>query len=139
SRWSELVELSERNGSVGVAEFRARVQRVVEEDIGLVRSRTRLERALDELASLRAAARDLSVKGSTESETNDNFRKAYETLNLIQVAECLARSALVREESRGAHYRVDFPRQDDERWLANVVVRLDGDDVAWEVAPRVTV
>ena len=49
---------------------------------------------------------------------------------MLLVAEMTARSALWRTESRGSHFRADFPEQDDERWLQSIVVRQGGDGAA---------
>ena len=48
-------------------------------------------------------------------------------MNQLQVAHTMVSSALVREESRGAHFRDDFPERRDDDWLRYVVARLDGD------------
>jgi len=53
--------------------------------------------------------------------------EAWETTNLMTVASALVRAATVREETRGAHWRDDFPATDDERWRGNVDVRLSPD------------
>jgi succinate dehydrogenase/fumarate reductase flavoprotein subunit len=43
----------------------------------------------------------------------------------MSIAEIILRSAVKREESRGAHFRLDFPNQDDKKWKANIMVRKD--------------
>ena len=52
-------------------------------------------------------------------------RESFETRNLLAVANLIARSALAREESRGAHFRIDCPRRDDARFLRHSVVHAD--------------
>jgi L-aspartate oxidase len=86
---------------------RKRVRRLMWERVGILRSRASLQRALTEFeqiarAPLRAAPR-----------------------NFVTVAATIARSALWREESRGAHYRVDFPRRDDARWRVHSIIQKD--------------
>jgi len=74
-------------------------------------------------ASLAAALGELVEIG--ERLPRDGTRRALEASNLQQVAVLIARSALAREESRGAHFRTDFPQHDDGRFLRHSVVRED--------------
>lgn len=53
------------------------------------------------------------------------LREAIEAENMVTVAEMVARSALERSESRGAHYRLDYPYRDDKGWLRNIIVERD--------------
>jgi fumarate reductase (CoM/CoB) subunit A len=55
-----------------------------------------------------------------------DYALAMEHRNLLDVAEVIARAATLREESRGSHYRGDFPRRDDANWLTNILVSRDG-------------
>ena len=86
---------------------RKRVRRLMWERVGILRSRSSLERALKEFeqiasAPLRAAPR-----------------------NFVTVAAIIARAALWREESRGAHFRLDFPQRDDARWRVHSIIQSD--------------
>ena len=89
--------------------------------LGLTRDASGLRSLLRSLDDWRAAApRRLSS------------RQALETLNLVEVSRAMAASALFREESRGAHYRADFPHPDDRRFLGHTLL---GGDTA---TPRLT-
>jgi succinate dehydrogenase/fumarate reductase flavoprotein subunit len=75
---------------------------------------------------------DLQQRATSTSAPN--FRRlnlawaeALDLRNLVQVAELVTRSALARRESRGAHYRSDFPLSDDARWLRNVHLQRSSD------------
>ena len=50
----------------------------------------------------------------------------HETMNLLEVGELMARVALMRTESRGSHFREDFPERNDEEWACPVFIRRDG-------------
>ena len=65
-----------------------------------------------------AAARVFATKSLTSARWNE----AINVVNLTAIGELIARSALTREESRGAHYRTDFPIQ-DPRWMKNIRVK----------------
>jgi L-aspartate oxidase len=82
-----------------------RLRRRTWEALGLERDAEGLKALLDDLAALRAA---------TSGHPHD--RAAAEARNLVDVSEAMARCALFREESRGAHFRRDFPERDDARF-----------------------
>jgi succinate dehydrogenase/fumarate reductase flavoprotein subunit len=56
----------------------------------------------------------------------DKTRELFKTLelkNMIVLAEIICRAALLRTESRGAHYRSDYPEEDNDNWLKNIVIQ----------------
>jgi L-aspartate oxidase len=79
-------------------------------------------RSADSLASTAAV---LAALGRAQS--NDPHTQAWETTNLHAVATVLTANALVREETRGSHWREDYPSPDDLRWHLRLVSSLDGD------------
>jgi len=98
--------------------IRATLEALMWDNVGLVRDGAGMIRSLDEMQTLKERAACLSVLSSRR--LNLAWTEALDVQNLLQVAEAVTRSALVRTESRGAHYRSDFPQQDDARWLSNV-------------------
>jgi succinate dehydrogenase / fumarate reductase flavoprotein subunit/fumarate reductase flavoprotein subunit len=71
-------------------------------------------------------------------EWNLGWQQALDVVNQLQVAQTMVASALVRKESRGAHYRDDYPERRDETWLRYVVARRSGDgEVDTETRPVV--
>ena len=87
------------------------MQQIMWRDAGLLR----------DIAGLRQARRDLGRNG--EQALPAPQRDSIELANLHAVAELIVRSATAREESRGAHYRNDFPQRDDEHFAKHSVVR----------------
>jgi L-aspartate oxidase len=83
---------------------------------GLFRTRERLSAAVARLDRTYAVVRDSVPPSSTDEG-------AWRHLNLITVAMLIARAALRREESRGGHFREDFPKRDDEQWKVHIVDR----------------
>jgi len=51
------------------------------------------------------------------------------------VADAIARAALMREESRGAHYRTDFPKTDNKNWFVNIMVKQEGGKMSFSKMP----
>ena len=95
------------------------------EDCGLVRSREGLLRARGRIEELRERAERAAVPDPPCM--NYAWQEALDVRNQLTVAETMVAAALAREESRGAHFRADFPEQDDERWLRYIVVRREAD------------
>jgi L-aspartate oxidase len=98
------------NGS-DVESFIKKVQGIMWKHVAVVRDGKTLKQALEELTAMQA-----SIPKSSD-------RKALEAGNIVQTAVLIARSALAREESRGAHYRVDFPLKNDRKFLKHSIIR----------------
>jgi succinate dehydrogenase / fumarate reductase flavoprotein subunit/fumarate reductase flavoprotein subunit len=108
-------------------DVRERLEDLMWEKVGVVRNGPDLEQAVDKLQDLRGRAQACGGAAKLGGTTyNSRWNEAINVVNLIGIAELIARSALTREESRGAHYRTDFP-EPDPRWLKNIRVK-PGDD-----------
>jgi succinate dehydrogenase/fumarate reductase flavoprotein subunit len=104
-------------------------------DCGLVRSRAGLTRAQDAIDDLVERAANAGAPGSPQ--WNVAWQQALDVANQLEVARTMVSSALVREESRGAHFREDFP-EPDAAWLRYVVSRLGPEsEVETETRPVV--
>ena len=77
--------------------------------------------ALERIRELKTASDAVSVDGNREY--NAGWHTALDLHNLLTVAEIVARAALDRKESRGAHFRDDFPAKDDTSGKVNIVAR----------------
>ncbi|MGE5206118.1 MAG: L-aspartate oxidase [Chlamydiota bacterium] len=106
------------HSSPDVEAFTREVRDIMWNEVGIVRSGSGLKRGLHRLQDLGAALGPATT------------RRCYEARNLQQTGLLIARSALAREESRGAHYRTDFPAHDDQRFLKHSV--LCGDTIRFE-------
>jgi succinate dehydrogenase / fumarate reductase flavoprotein subunit len=83
----------------------------------LRRSRGRLEQALDVMGNLKEQLPELQAKDL------HYLSKCHEVKSMVLCAELTYQAALMREESRGSHYREDFPQRDDEQWLKWVIIK----------------
>ncbi len=92
--------------------------------VGIVRREDEMKQAIDHVAKLRVAASNASVRGNREY--NPGWHTALDLDNLLIVSEAIARAALLRQESRGAHFREDFPDKDAEWAKYNIAIRSDG-------------
>jgi len=113
------------SGGAGEAESAYKVQHdlqtMMQDLVGIVRREDEIRRALDGLKALRDRAARVSVTGNREY--NPGWHTALDLPNLLTVSEAIARSALERKESRGGHFRDDYPDKDPEYGRFNIVVR----------------
>ncbi len=109
------------------AALRAEVERIMFECVGFGRDEAGLQAGLRRLAELKAE-RLPRVKPASRCRTyNYDVVEVFELANLLDVGQAVARAALERTETRGCHNRLDFPRQDDERWLVHLLVSMAED------------
>ncbi|MBI4564595.1 MAG: FAD-binding protein [Planctomycetes bacterium] len=99
--------------------LRKELEDVMWEKVGVIRNGPDLKAALGALAELRARAERVKAPGAPAS--NAAWNAALDFVNLCEVGRMVAESALIRTESRGAHYRQDFPSSDPQ-WLKNIVL-----------------
>jgi succinate dehydrogenase/fumarate reductase flavoprotein subunit len=95
------------------------------ESVGIVRDEQKLKRALQELDSLRQRSSAMNATGPRTF--NLSWQQALDMRNLLTASELIARSALMRQDSRGAHFREDFPNSDDAAWLKNIYIIRNGE------------
>lgn len=98
------------------SQVRRQVRDIVWHGAGIVRHQAGLQRAMQQLLRLRD---DAQARLGGEGP---GLWPAVETLNMLTAAELVIRAALHREESRGTHFRADFPQRDDARWLCTLTL-----------------
>lgn len=107
------------------AELRKSVQRKSQRYLGPIRNRDELETFLDYLEDIKVSVLP-KLSTTNDSRTyNKEWMDALELPNMIQLLESSVRSALMRTESRGVHYREDFPDTDNDNWLQEIIVKHD--------------
>ena len=104
------------NGSEDIFRIKNRMQNLMDQKVGIFRDGENLKAAVDELEDLLKKTKQITVK-SKERAGNPELEEAYRVPRMLKVALCVARGALERTESRGAHYREDFLKRDDANWL----------------------
>jgi succinate dehydrogenase / fumarate reductase flavoprotein subunit len=114
----------------------ADLQQTMNDLVGIIRKREEMEEALSRLEELKSRAKRITVAG--DKLFNPGWHLALDLENMLIVSECIARSALIREESRGGHTRDDFPAMSDEWRKVNLVCRPDGEGVRVDQQPLPT-
>jgi succinate dehydrogenase / fumarate reductase flavoprotein subunit len=128
----------ERGGSAeGSYQVQHELQDFMQELVGIVRREDEMRSALDRIAALRARADKAGADGNREY--NPGWHTALDLDPLLTVSEAIARAALERKESRGGHFRDDFPEKDPEFAKFNILVRKGTDGtMQLERAPLAT-
>jgi succinate dehydrogenase / fumarate reductase flavoprotein subunit len=116
--------LMQSSGRETSGAIRAELQESMMENVSVFRQNESLTAALDKIRELKARYKNLSIqdKGSC---FNRDLLDAIELGHLLDLAEVIARGALIREESRGAHFREDFPDRDDKNFLVHTMALYD--------------
>ncbi|MCL4505144.1 MAG: succinate dehydrogenase flavoprotein subunit [Chloroflexi bacterium] len=111
-------------GAESPGQIRKELQMHMDEHVGVFRTREKLEIALEEIRSLKERYKKIKIddKGM---RWNTDLMEAWELGCLLDLAEATAVSGLAREESRGGHYREDFPNRDDVNFLKHTMVWTD--------------
>jgi succinate dehydrogenase / fumarate reductase flavoprotein subunit len=109
------------------------LQQVMQDGAGLARTQTELDKCLSQILGLRLRAEQLHVPGSRRF--NPGWHTARDLHFLLTVAEAIVRGALVRQESRGAHWRLDFLEQDPAWGRQNLIALKDGSDMRISTRP----
>jgi len=113
------------------------LQQVMNDLVGIIRKASEVQDALERLEKLKERAKDVSSVGGRAF--NPGWHLALDLRNMIAVCECVAKAALMREESRGGHTRDDFPAMSAEWRKVNLICSVnaagDGIDVVQQPTP----
>ena len=120
----KLSELLDRPGDEKLGPVLAEMQEVMMDKVSVFRDKKGLTEALETVRMLKERYSRIAIqdKGSC---FNRELLDVIELGGMLDLAEVITLGALHREESRGAHYREDFPKRDDETFLAHTMVRYD--------------
>ena len=120
-----LAPFSRASGAEGPYQVQESLQTTMQNHVGIVRTAHEMERALGEIESLKQRADRVVVPGNREF--NPGWHTALDLRHLLIVSEAITRSALARKESRGGHFRDDFPEKDAAFAGFNHVTRTGAD------------
>lgn len=110
------------------------IKKIMDQYVGLNRTEAGLTRALTDIKTLaRHSLPCLSVVGPPAF--NLSLAEALEAELMVMVAEVVTQSALVRQETRGHHFRSDFPQPDNAAWLKHTIARKEGEKIVISAAP----
>jgi succinate dehydrogenase / fumarate reductase flavoprotein subunit len=115
------LEPFERPGGESPYKIQHELQDFMQDLVGIVRREDEMRQALERITALRKRAEAAGVGGNREY--NPGWHTALDLPNLLTVSEAITRAALERRESRGGHFRDDYPNKDATFGSFNLVIR----------------
>ena len=116
---SERIENIIKKGTIKPLKLKKKIKQLMWKKVAIIREEKTLNEALKELQEMQNDLKDLDV--SEKSQYNTELVTALEVINMVEICILIVKSAILRRESRGAHYRSDFPETKDE-WKKNIVI-----------------
>ncbi|MEV0553343.1 succinate dehydrogenase flavoprotein subunit [Streptomyces sp. NPDC050597] len=124
----QIERLRSSTGNERVADIRRELQETMDANVMVFRTEQTIKTAVEKLAELRERYKNVSIQDKGK-RFNTDLLEAVELGNLLDLAEVMAVSALARKESRGGHYREDYPNRDDVNFMRHTMAyREVGDD-----------
>jgi succinate dehydrogenase / fumarate reductase flavoprotein subunit len=123
---TQIEAIRENAGGESAAEIRKEMRDMMMDHVGVFRTEELLTEALSRLQALKKRCSRVSIMDKGRRWNTELF-EAWELGCLLDLAEATTVAALVRTESRGAHYREDYPERDDVNWLAHSLAYLESD------------
>jgi succinate dehydrogenase flavoprotein subunit len=131
---SKLAAMLSSHGTESAQDLRVAMQQIMTAKVGIFRRGQDLEQAVEELQALLRRSRSIAVRYRAAG-ANPELVTAYRTQKMLKLALAVAYGALTRTESRGAHYREDYPRRNDAEWLKRTLAVWKNDS---ETLPTLT-
>ena len=122
---AKLEHLIHGPGTEDASALRVAMQEIMTNKVGIFRSGDDLAAAVRELQALLVRSRNIGLRVK-QGGANPELVTAYRTQKMLKLALCVAHGAALRTESRGAHFREDFPRRDDAQWLKRTLATWPG-------------
>jgi succinate dehydrogenase/fumarate reductase flavoprotein subunit len=116
-------------GEGNLSEIRQDLKKIMWFKAGIIRKKENLEEAVVRLNELTECLPRVQIKDSR------GLVKYLEVCNMLLLSEMVCRAALVRTESRGAHYRSDYPEEDNNKWLKNIIIRKQDSTMNLKTVP----
>lgn len=108
-----------KKGSILPFEIKKELQNLMWDKVAIIRNEKDLKEALSHIKTLKEKLNDMDI--NNETHYNKGLQEALEVINMVEIAELTVKSALIRKESRGAHFREDFPDTKEE-WKKSIVM-----------------
>lgn len=135
-RLRRLLETGKKVSGIKPVDLKRKIQTVLWNDAGPLRDRASLTMAIKKIKELREEYGQLRLR-DTSAQYNNELMEAVDIANMLDFGEMMAQAALLREETRGGHYREDFPNKDDEKWLKNIVIKKQDNEMCVSTMPVV--
>ena len=119
----KIEQLYGDKGNKDNGQIRREMQHIMMENVGVYRSEVPMKEALTKIIELKERFKSTSMR-YTGRKFNLELLRKLELQHMLDLSEIITRGALAREESRGAHFRLDFPERDDKNWLKHTLAQI---------------
>jgi succinate dehydrogenase/fumarate reductase flavoprotein subunit len=129
--------LWERKEGIKGFEIKYKVKDIMWENGALVRNRHGLEEGLRLIQKIKKEDLPNLCISDSSRILNKGLAEALEAKNMVELSEMILRAALMREESRRSHYRTDFPKSDNWKWLRDIIIKKEIGGMTFTTLPPV--
>ncbi|NOZ61820.1 MAG: succinate dehydrogenase/fumarate reductase flavoprotein subunit [Calditrichaeota bacterium] len=119
-------DLMKKDGKESVYELRSEVRDIIDKHMPVYRTGDKMEEGLKRIRQVKERYKNITVRDKSRVYNTD-LVFALELGFMIDVAEVVIKSGFTRQESRGGHARLDFPKRDDDKWLKHTVATVTDD------------
>ncbi len=129
-------EIVSKNGENLICDLRDELAQNMAQKVGLFRKEDQLKSALEDIEKAKEKFKNVKFNAKSKSLSyNYEFINYLETEASISISEVIVKGALERRESRGSHYRLDYPKRDDVQFLKHTIVKLSKDGISLSYKP----
>lgn len=122
-----LESIINANGSENVFAIKNQMTTIMDSNVGIFRDGEHLQTAVKELENLYKKSKNIRISNKNW-HNNPELEEAYRVNKMLKIALCVAKGALNRTESRGAHTREDYPKRNDKEWLKRTIASWENPD-----------
>jgi succinate dehydrogenase/fumarate reductase flavoprotein subunit len=130
----QFTNLFTEKGTENIYQLRDEMKECMEENAGIIRNADSLNHAIKKIQILKEKAKHIKLH-QQNAIFNSNLIAALELKNMLDLADTILQSALHRKESRGAHYRKDYPHRDDSNYLSHTIIVKENNEHAISLLP----
>lgn len=120
---NKISTILERKEGPRPHEIKNRLQTLMWDKVGIFRTGKELQETVQAIEEMKMKDLPRLFVMDKHTRYNKELIETFEIENMITIAEMIAKAALMREESRGAHFRKDFPKIDNKNWFANIYIQ----------------
>ena len=118
----EIQNIYEKEHTINFYEQRKNLGKLFYEKVGIIRDNTQLTKAMEDVIAMQIMAKKMGITDKSTTD-NTNLIDYLEFQNALLLAPTIISAAIARDESRGAHYKVDFEKQNDEKFKQHIVLQ----------------
>ncbi|MFX0028814.1 MAG: FAD-binding protein [Candidatus Hermodarchaeota archaeon] len=133
--YNRVIAPLDRREGLNIAEEKSKLQKLMWDKAGIFRNEQDLNSALSFIEKQQKQIENQLMVKNKATRYNTEWISSLELFDMLIVSEMLVRSAVMRKESRGAHYRTDYPKADHINWLSNIIIKNQNQQMVLEKSP----